>query len=190
MTDLQMQDIRRRHINLMHKTADILGHLLKGISSEQAQILCDGPEGWTIVQIMCHLRDYDTIFRNRAQMMLDEEHPNLPAYDENAMAIEKDYAAEDLAYVYDAYRLSRQQTSEFFENLTDDQWERTAIHPERGFFTMTNAVIQVSHHDIDHIEQITRIIDESVADVLPIVIEGDALPFESLEDEPIENSEG
>jgi hypothetical protein len=182
VANLEMQDIRRRHINLMHKTSDILGHLLKGISSEQAQILCDGPEGWTIVEVMCHLRDYDTIFRNRAQMMLDEEHPSLPAYDHEAMAVEKNYATGDLAYVYDEFRLSRQQTSEFFKALTDEQWERTGIHPERGHFTMTNAVIQVSHHDIDHIEQITHILDDNAVDMLPIETMDEALPFEALED--------
>ena len=184
MAELQMQDIRRRHINLMHKTAEILGRLLTAISQEQAQVLSDGPEGWTIVAVMCHLRDYDTIFRNRAQTMLEQEHPTLPAYDQNAMAVEKGYAEEQLAYVYDEFRLSRQQTRDFFEALTDEQWERTAIHPERGHFSMTDAVIQVSHHDIDHIEQITHILDQNVPDVLPIEV------FDDEDDTDEETDEG
>lgn len=36
--------------------------------------------------------------------------------------------------------------------------ERAGIHPKRGHFTMTDAVIQVGHHDCMHLEQITRIL--------------------------------
>jgi DinB superfamily len=164
----ELQEIRRRHINLMHKTAEILGHLLRGVTQEQAVILRDGPEGWTVLEVLCHLRDFDTIFRQRAQMMVDQQQPALPAYDHEAMVLEKQYAAEDLAYVYDEFRLSRQQTCAFFEALTTEQWERAGIHPERGHFSMTDAVIQVGHHDIDHIEQIARILDNAQPDMLPI----------------------
>jgi uncharacterized damage-inducible protein DinB len=165
MADLN--DIRRRHINLMHKTAEILGHVLKQTTQEQAESLRDGPEGWTVLEVLCHLRDYDTIFRNRAQMMLVEDYPTLPAYDHEAMAIEKRYNEEELAYAYDEYRLSRRQTREFFEALTPEQWERTGVHPERGHFSMTDAVIQVCTHDIDHMEQITRILEEALPDEMP-----------------------
>jgi uncharacterized damage-inducible protein DinB len=174
MADLN--DIRRRHINLMHKIAETMGHILKNTTQEQAENLRDGPEGWTILEVLCHVRDFDTIFRNRAQMMLDEEHPALPAYDHNAMVIEKNYAEEDLAYVYDEYRLSRKHTQEFFIALSPEQWERAGIHPERGEFSMTDAVIQVCMHDIDHMEQITRLLEQEIPG-------SGSLPSESYDDE-------
>ena len=92
MSDLQ--DIRQRHIKLMSTTADILGHVLKNVNLEQATTLRESPEGWTILEILCHLRDFDTIFRERAILMRDTEHPELAAHDHDAMAIEQHYNDE------------------------------------------------------------------------------------------------
>jgi hypothetical protein len=159
-----LHQVRERHINQMKKTDLILEHILKNISEDQAHDLHDGPEGWSIIEIVCHLRDFDEIFYNRAQMMLAQDHPQLPAYDHEAMAIEKDYQAEELAYVYYDLKASRERFVEFFESLTNEQWERTGVHPERESFTMTDAVMQVGIHDLSHIEQITRILEEENPD--------------------------
>lgn len=155
-----LAQVRARHIGLMQKTCDILGHILKNISEEQAHDLQDGPEGWSIIEVVCHLRDFDVIFYNRAKMMLEQDHPHLPGYDHEAMAIEKNYQAEELAYVYYDLKESRAKFVELFQSLTDEQWERAGVHPERDSFTMTDAVMQVGLHDADHLEQITRILEE------------------------------
>lgn len=159
-----LTQVRERHIRQMQMTCDILGHILKNISEEQAHDLQDGPEGWSIIEVACHLRDFDLIFHNRAKMMLEQDHPQLPAYDHEAMAIEKKYQEEELAYVFYDLKESRNEFVEFFNSLTDEQWERTGVHPERDSFTMTDAVMQVGLHDISHLEQITRILEEEVPD--------------------------
>ncbi|MGB7341606.1 MAG: DinB family protein [Phototrophicaceae bacterium] len=157
-----LHDIQQRHINLMMITAETLSHILKNVSIEQATSLRDGPEGWTILEILCHLRDFDTIFRDRAQMMLDKNHPALPAFDHEAMAIESAYNDEDFAYAFDGFMASRKQTKLFFEGLSDGEWQRSGIHPERGEFSMTDAVIQVGHHDCTHLEQITKLLEREI----------------------------
>lgn len=174
MSDLS--DIRKRHIGLMQKTAETIGHILKNVSHEQATTLRDGPEGWTILEILGHLRDFDTIFRQRVEAMLAEDHPDLPAYDHEQMAIDKAYNEEDFAYVYDGFVASRAKTKELFESLTDEQWQCSGIHPERGEFFLTDAVIQVGHHDVTHIEQITRMLEQEIPG-------SGALPSEDLNGE-------
>lgn len=154
--------VQKQHIKLMNLTADTLGHVLKNVSSEQAISLRDGPEGWTILEILCHLRDFDTIFRDRAEMILAGDNPNLPRFDHEAMAMDKMYNNEDFAYAYDAFRTSRALTHNFFSALSSEQWSFAGIHPEYGDFTMTQAVMQVSHHDIVHIEQITRLLEREI----------------------------
>lgn len=156
----QLVEIRRRQMGAMQKMADIMGNVLKNVTEEQAKTLRDGLEGWTVLEVLCHVRDFDGYFRHRARMMLNQDHPELPAYDHEALAVENKYNEQDFAYVFETYLDSRRKTSEFFEALTDEQWERTGIHPERGHFTMTDAVLQVSAHDADHLEQITRILEQ------------------------------
>lgn len=152
------QQARDRQISAMRMTCEILGHILRNVSDEQARALRDGPDGWSIVEIVCHLRDFDDIFLSRARMMLERDHPQLPAYDHEAMAIERAYQAQSLDEAYGALKASRANFARFFETLTPEQWARGGVHPERDSFSMTDALMQVSAHDLDHLEQITRVL--------------------------------
>ena len=152
--------LQKKHIWLMGTTLDILEHSLAGVSQNVAQTATDGPDGWSIVEVVCHLRDFDEFFYGRAVMMLEQDHPALPAYDQDALAIERDYAHQNLGEALAALRQSRERFIQFFRDLTDEQWERNAIHPEHGEWTMTDAVMQVGLHTVDHIEQVTRILCE------------------------------
>lgn len=152
------QQVRERQIAAMRLTCEILGHILRDVSNERARALRDGPEGWSIVEIVCHLRDFEEIFHNRARMMLEQDHPHLPAYDHEAMAIERAYQSQSLEEAYGTLRASRENFARFFETMTPDQWARGGVHPERDSFSMTDALMQVSAHDLDHLEQIARVL--------------------------------
>ncbi|MCY3831465.1 MAG: DinB family protein [Chloroflexi bacterium] len=153
-----MRQVRERQINSMRLTCEILGHILRNLSNEDARALRDGPDGWSIVEIVCRLRDFDEIFQARALMMLKQEGAQLPAYDHEAMVVERGYQSESLSDAYDALASSRHRFAAFFESLTSAQWARAGLHPERGPFSMTDALMQVCAHDLDHLEQITRVL--------------------------------
>jgi hypothetical protein len=158
------KDIRKRHILLMQHTLAILGHVLRRVNRAETTTLRDpndGAKGWTALEVLCHLRDYDQIFQRRAQLMLDQEHPQLPGYDHEALAIERRYNEQDFRQVYADLVGSRREFVLFFQALDEEQWARTSVHPERGHFTMTDACIQVGTHEALHIEQITRILDQA-----------------------------
>ncbi len=154
----QMRQVRARQVIAMRLSLRALGHIVATLSDEHARALRDGDDGWSITEIVCHLRDFDEIFYQRAQMMLAEDHPQLPAYDHEAMAIERDYQAETLADAYGALQESRARFVDFFKSLSPEQWARGGIHPERDSFSMTDAAMQVPLHDLDHLEQITRVL--------------------------------
>ena len=83
--------VRQRHIALMRLSCVTLGNILQNLPDDLARQLRDGDDGWSIIEIVCHLRDFDQIFYDRALMMLNLTHPQLPAFDHEAMAIERDY---------------------------------------------------------------------------------------------------
>ena len=157
-TETSLEEVRKRQIAMMRLSCDTLGHVIAGLSAEQARSLRDGDDGWSIVEIVCHLRDFDEIFYRRALMMLNEDEPRLPAYDHEAMAIELNYQQDDLDAAYQALRASRQRFIDFFAALGPAQWQRGGTHPERDSFSMTDAAMQVGMHDLDHLEQITRVL--------------------------------
>lgn len=158
-----LQQVQERHIGAMRLSGEVLRHLMQNLDDEEARASRDGPDGWSIIEIMCHLRDFDAIFRSRAQMMLKQDDPTLPAYDHEAMALESAYQQEPLDRVCEQFTASRRQTIALFRALTPQQWQRAGAHPERDSFTMTDAVMQVGLHDLDHLEQITRVLAQSSA---------------------------
>ena len=153
-----LTQVRKRQLRAMRLSCQVLGHIVGSISEADAHEKRDGAEGWSIVEIVCHLRDFDAIFHSRARLMLTDDNPLLPAYDHEAMAIDGDYQSESVAVAYEDLQLSRSAFIAFFKALSDEQWARAGVHPEQGPFTMTDALMQVPSHDLDHLEQITRVL--------------------------------
>ena len=158
MQDEMLSGLRARHIVLMRRTCAILGHLLTNVDHVSAQTRRDGPDGWSVLEVVCHLRDFDTIFHERARLMLENDYPTLTPYDHEALAVERAYNQQSLEQVYAELNASRAAFADFFESLDEAGWGRAGHHPERGHFTMLDALLQVGHHDVDHLEQITRIL--------------------------------
>lgn len=158
-----MNKVRTRHTNLMEKSLQILVNMLADVSQETATTLRDlndAPHGWTTVEVLCHLRDFDRVFHSRAQLMVEQDNPQLPAYDHEQMAIDGNYNEQNLAAVLAELVASRGRFADFYRGLSDAQWERAGVHPESGQFSLTDSVMQVGHHDVGHIEQLVRILGQ------------------------------
>lgn len=159
MTDF-MTGLHKRHIWLMTNTIAILEHLLTRVTDEELRTLRDGPDGWTTLEIICHLRDFNDIFFARARMILEQDNPALPGYDHEAMVIERRYNQQDVTAIMADFKEKRAVFADFFRALEPEEWGRAGIHPERGPFTLTNAVMQAGLHDVEHLEQITRVLSQ------------------------------
>ena len=156
--------VRRAHIRLMRYNVATLGHIVSQLSQGDATTFRDSGDGWTVLEVLCHIRDFDGFFRQRVDMMLNQEHPTLPAFDHDQIAIDNDYNSQDLATVMQELSASRAEfVSQFYElDETPEKWLRSGVHPEAGDWTILDSLIQVGHHDANHIEQITRILSEKL----------------------------
>ena len=153
--------LQQRHIRMMQVTMRILTQLIATLTDEQTRTWRDpddGQKAWSVLEVLCHLRDFDAIFQQRARLILAREVPDLPAFDHEYMAVQREYNRQLPQVVLGAMADSRARFIELFQALTPDQWQRSGIHPESGRFTLTDALLQVAGHDITHVEQITRTI--------------------------------
>lgn len=155
-----MVDIQKRSVWTMKQSLKLIDHFLAGVTEQEAKTYRDSGDGWTILEALCHLRDFDVVFYNRARLMLAVDSPDLPAFDHDRMVIEGNYNAQNLDTVLKSLKNSRAKDVRFFKNLTPEQWERVGNHPERERFTMTDSVQQFGLHDLDHLEQMMRILRE------------------------------
>jgi hypothetical protein len=147
-----------RFVRGMQKTPVLLDALLNGITQERALAARDGEDGWNVVEVVCHLRDFEAIFFARAQQIVNEDRPTLTPYDHEAMALERNYAGEDLNSAYETYVQARQAFLVWIAERADSDWTRTGVHPEVGEYSLLEQVIQIPLHDLDHLEQIARIL--------------------------------
>lgn len=149
-----------RALSMMKTTLKILENVLQNVSQEEATTYRDNGDGWTVLEVVGHLLDFEGFFRGRAEMMVAEDTPDLPGYDHEALAIANKYNEQNLRAQMAALRTSRELSREFYKGLSAESWQRNGNHPERDSFTMTDSIVQYSMHDADHLEQITRILNE------------------------------
>ena len=143
-------------ISNLVRTPVILEGVLNGVTPDRARTATDGPGGWSVIEIVCHLRDFDGYFQERCQLMVEQDNPMLPAFDHLAIAREERYIDQDLSTAFAEYLASRRRFISLVESLTEDQLDRTGIHPESGPITVRMQSIRGALHDIDHTEQIVR----------------------------------
>jgi hypothetical protein len=145
-----------RTLMYLRKSPVILNAILKDVSQERAQQATDGPDGWSIVEIVCHLRDYENIFLERAHMMLDQDNPKLPGYNQEELARERNYKIQNLREAFDGYVSSRQSFVHLLSGLSDEQWHRPGRHPNWGDINMLELGTNAALHDLNHAEQMVR----------------------------------
>lgn len=147
----------------MEQSSQILGLVLDGVTQEQARTITDGADGWSVLEIMCHLRDYQEIFATRIKRMLEEDNPQFKAYDEAArmaMVVDNDYTNQDLGNVFDDYRSTRRRLIDLLSSVGDDQWARLGSFAADDEVDLWMPVVHTLLHDADHTEQIARILKQ------------------------------
>ncbi len=145
----------------LEQSAQTLAHILADVTQAEAQRIKDGDEGWSVLEIMCHLRDYQAIFAERIRRILEEEEPTFTPYDEQArlaLVVENDYANQNLRQVLDDYRSTRRQIIERLAPLDESQWQREGRFAVDDVVDLTMPVVHTLLHDADHTEQIARIL--------------------------------
>jgi uncharacterized damage-inducible protein DinB len=152
------QFVRERIIATLKRNQTILDGILHGLSQADATSSTDGPDGWTVLEVICHLRDLEKIYAGRITSMLTGENPTFPKVDPPALAKERNYAGDDLRTARATLLEYRRGTLTALAALTSEQWAMTGTHGVYGSQTVEVLAFQIVTHDLDHMEQITRIL--------------------------------
>lgn len=151
-----MYDVHRELIETLTATSETLAGLLRGVDEAQARAATGGDEEWSVVEVMCHLRDGEEIGLARMQAMRDQDNPQIIGFDQNGLARERKYAEDNLANALAEFVRLRAIYVAELTALTPEQWERPGHHNEIGDLNIVTHAAHRTFHDAIHCAQIAR----------------------------------
>ncbi len=77
-----MYNIPNDLIDAFARLPDVLEGLLHGYPEETLRSARGGDENWSVIEVLCHLRDAEEYALARNRAMRDQNDPVLPTYDQ------------------------------------------------------------------------------------------------------------
>ena len=142
---------------LMTAAPKKLESLLKGVSA--AKLRRRPATGkWSIAEIVLHLADVEIVAGYRIRVILGNPGGPIQAFDQDAWAEKMDYQKRDVRKALEMYRSLRQANVALLKSLTKAQWQQYGLHSERGQENIETIVRMFAGHDINHRDQVKRIL--------------------------------
>jgi len=151
-----MYNLPRDLLDALKATPATLTSLLDGVGQSKAASARGGDEGWSVVEVVCHLRDAEEISLQRLQSMRDQDNPLIIGYDQEALAHNRNYRSADLRAALAAFITFRNQYVSALAGLAPAEWERPGQHNEFGRITILEHTVHHACHDAIHCAQVAR----------------------------------
>lgn len=112
---------------------------------------------WAIVETVAHLADVEERFVGRIRRILNEDQPVLVAFDQAALADERNYRSLPLDPEVQRFETLRAEQIALLEPLPAAAWARAGRHQEHGDVTIQDLVGHLVAHDAAHLAEIARL---------------------------------
>lgn len=151
-----MYNLQKDLLDAFKATSDTLRHLLRDVTQERAAASRGGDENWSVVEVLCHVRDAEERALERFRAMRDSDNPFLEAYDQEAWAKERDYTNQEFGSALEAFVRLRAEHIQELEAISVEDWERPGRHEEQGGITIFAHTLHMVAHDSQHAAQLAR----------------------------------
>lgn len=106
---------------------------------------------WSALEYACHVRDVFTRFDQRLQMMLDQDDPLFPNWDQDTTAVDDRYGEQDPAVVAEQLVAAGEALATRFDAVTGDQWQRPGRRSDGASFTVDSFARYFLHDPVHHL---------------------------------------
>jgi DinB family protein len=131
------------------QVSNLLGNLDESILAQRP---VDG--GWSIHQVVAHLRDAQSVLQTRIKLIIEQENPSLSFQPVFAWAEKEEGKAATTRDIFATYRASRDESLSLLGNCPLRDWWRTGLHEEFGRVTLKDQVNYFAAHELTHLRQI------------------------------------
>ena len=111
---------------------------------------------WSALEYACHVRDVFRLYDERLQMMLEQEGPHYPNWDQNQAAIDNDYSGADPMSIADEIERVAETLATRFDKVEPNQWDRTGFRSDGARFTIESFARYFIHDPIHHVDDVER----------------------------------
>jgi len=144
-------------IKVQSATPKKLARLVKGVRTAKLRKR-PAPEKWSVAEILAHLADVEIVIGWRMRSILGAPGTPVQAYDQNSWVIAGHYEKRDPRKSIELQRVVREANLALLKWLSPEQLKQFGQHAERGQESLEHIVRMVAGHDINHIQQIERIL--------------------------------
>jgi hypothetical protein len=116
------------------------------------------PGKWSVAEILAHLADAEIAIGWRMRQILGSNGVAVQAYDQDAWASTFNYAKRDPKQSLAAFTALRAANIVLLKSVPRSAWENYGMHSERGRESVAHMVNLTAGHDLNHINQIERIL--------------------------------
>ena len=113
------------------------------------------PDKWSALEYGCHVRDVLRLYDYRLSLMLTEDNPLYPNWDQDETAVADRYQEQDPAKVAAELGQSAQVIANHFQGVTGDQWQRTGNRSDGASFTLETFARYFIHDPVHHLYDVT-----------------------------------
>ncbi|WP_322041821.1 DinB family protein [Paraburkholderia sp. J67] len=121
--------------------------------------------GFSLLEHACHLRDLDTIFAARFDVVRKSDLPLIESVNGTTIAEERNYMAQDLAAARDEFTANRQRLCASLKRLTPEQLARCGLRDGVRRMTLEELVRELLDHDKTHLLELEELEHELLESV-------------------------
>ena len=114
-------------------------------------------DGWSIRDVLVHLADSEIVGAFRFRLVLAEDEPTLPVYDQDRWKRRLHYIWRSPEAALSLFQQTRFSTAEMLQQCDAAAWQRIGVHPERGRLTLADLLETYTAHVDTHVAQITEL---------------------------------
>ncbi|HJZ48066.1 MAG TPA: DinB family protein [Roseiflexaceae bacterium] len=114
----------------------------------------DGP---SLKELLGHLVDIDSVFRERAWLLLETDRPELPPAHPPRLTAASAYRSQPSDAILDAFHTSRRQTLNLLRGLTSAAWHRLGHHELYGDINLLHQGNWVVKHEHTHMIEMAQL---------------------------------
>ncbi len=110
---------------------------------------------WSALEYGCHVRDVFRLYDYRLGLMLTEDDPIYPNWDQDETAVAERYETQDPVTVAAELTAAADTVAAHFAAVTDDQWERPGRRSDGASFTVETFGRYFIHDPVHHLHDVT-----------------------------------